>query len=60
MQKSNHPPSDDSYSPDEIAQRRDAALLKALSTSHKKQTEMKIGKSKPKKKPSATRDRSGS
>lgn len=33
---------------DEIAARRDAALLRALSTPHKKQADMKIGRSKPK------------
>jgi hypothetical protein len=32
---------------EEIAARRDAALLRALSTPHKRHSEMKIGKSKP-------------
>jgi hypothetical protein len=32
----------------EIARRRDAALLKALSTPHKKQADMKMGRPKPK------------
>lgn len=31
----------------EISARRDAALLHALNTPHKKQSEMKIGKAKP-------------
>jgi hypothetical protein len=31
----------------EIERRRDAALLRALSTPHKRQAEMKIGKRKP-------------
>jgi len=37
---------DDTSSPSEqeIAQRRDAALLRALTTPHKKQKEMKLGK----------------
>jgi hypothetical protein len=32
----------------EIASRRDAALLRALSTPHKRQKEMKVGKRAPK------------
>ena len=38
----------DELSEQEIARRRDAALLRALSTPHKRQSEMKIGKSNPK------------
>jgi hypothetical protein len=38
---------DDSYSDTETDRRRDAALLPALSTPHKRQSEMKIGKAKP-------------
>jgi hypothetical protein len=34
----------DELSDKEIANRRDAALLRALSTPHKRQTEMKVGK----------------
>jgi hypothetical protein len=34
---------DEARSEDEIERRRDAALLRALSTPHKKQSEMKIG-----------------
>jgi hypothetical protein len=34
------------YSDDEIAQRRDAALLKALSTPHKKQAEIRAPRAK--------------
>jgi hypothetical protein len=33
---------------EEIARRRDAALLRALSTPHKPHSEMKLGKPKPK------------
>jgi hypothetical protein len=36
----------DSLSETEIVNRRDAALLRALSTPHKRQSEMKLGKSK--------------
>jgi hypothetical protein len=36
--------SDDHFSDEEIARLRDAALLKALSTPHKKQSDMKMGK----------------
>jgi hypothetical protein len=36
---------------DEIAARRDAALLRALSTPHKRQKEMKVGKRKPSREP---------
>jgi len=35
-------------SDEETARRRDAALLRALSTPHKRQAEMKVGKAKPK------------
>ena len=38
----------------EICRRRDAALLRALSTPHKKQSEMKIGKAGPKAEPIAS------
>jgi hypothetical protein len=34
----------EAYSEEETAARRDAALLRALSTPHKKQSELKIGK----------------
>ena len=34
------------YDEEEIARRRDEALLRALSTPHKKQSEMKLGKAK--------------
>ena len=34
----------DEFSDEETARRRDAALLRALGTPHKKQSEMKIGK----------------
>jgi len=37
---------DECRSEDEIARRRDAALLRALSTPHKRQAEMKVGKTK--------------
>lgn len=37
---------DISYSDEEIGKRRDAALLRALSTPHKKQADMKVGKTK--------------
>ena len=37
---------DDSYSEKETEKRRDAALLRALSTPHKKQADMKVGKVK--------------
>jgi hypothetical protein len=36
------------YGDDETARRRDAALLRALSTPPKPHSEMKLGKSKPK------------
>src|SRR5436309_1509856 len=42
------PKSDDQFSDFETEKRRDAALLRALSTPHKRQAEMKIGKRKPK------------
>jgi hypothetical protein len=35
---------DEHLNDDEVAQRRDAALLRALSTPHKRQKEMKVGK----------------
>ncbi len=35
------------FSDAEVARRRDAALLRALSTPRKPQSEMKLGKSKP-------------
>jgi hypothetical protein len=38
---------DELRSEDEAARRRDAALLRALSTPHKRQAEMKVGKAKP-------------
>jgi hypothetical protein len=42
-------PSEESYSEEEIAQRRDKALLRALSTPPKPHSAMKIGKrAKPK------------
>jgi hypothetical protein len=34
----------DNFADDEVARRRDAALLRALSTPHKRQADMKIGK----------------
>jgi hypothetical protein len=34
-------------SEEEISRRRDAALLRALSTPHKRQAEMKLGNPKP-------------
>jgi hypothetical protein len=34
----------DEIPPDEVGKRRDAALLRALSTPHKRQSEMKIGR----------------
>jgi hypothetical protein len=34
------------FGEEEIERRRDAALLRALNTPHKKQSEMKIGKAK--------------
>ena len=37
---------DAELSPQETERRRDAALLRALSTPHKKQADMKIGKGK--------------
>lgn len=37
----------DHLSPKEVEQRRDAALLRALSTPHKRQAEMRVGKPKP-------------
>ncbi len=37
----------ENYSEEETAQRRDAALLRALSTPHKRQAEMKVGKARP-------------
>jgi hypothetical protein len=37
----------DSHDDVETATRRDAALLRALSTPHKRQKEMKVGKRKP-------------
>jgi len=39
---------DESFDENETARRRDAALLRALSTPHKKQADMKMGRSKPK------------
>jgi len=47
----NEKKSDAQYTDDEIARRRDAALLKALSTPHKKQSEMKTGQRKSRKEP---------
>ncbi len=38
---------DHAYSDEETVKRRDAALLRALSTPHKRQAEMKVGKPKP-------------
>ena len=38
---------DDFYSEEETARRAEAALLRALRTPHKKQSEMKIGKVLP-------------
>jgi hypothetical protein len=38
------PSNDESFSDEETARRRDAALLNALSTPHKKQADMKTGK----------------
>jgi hypothetical protein len=56
-----HPPSapEEHYSEKEAAQRRDAALLRALSTPHKRQAEMKVGKSdaSPKKRGRPTKER---
>ena len=37
----------DQYSEEETVRRRDAALLRALSTPHKRQSELKLGKHKP-------------
>jgi hypothetical protein len=37
----------DQFSDEEIARRAEAALLRALSTPHKRQSEMKVGKPKP-------------
>ena len=37
---------DETFSEEETANRRDAALLRALSTPHKRQAEMKVGKPK--------------
>ena len=45
MGKSNEETDSERYSDEEAAKRRDAALLRALSTPHKKQVDMKIGKS---------------
>ena len=38
--------SDEQFTDEEIARRAEAALLRALSTPHKKQSEMKLGKRK--------------
>lgn len=38
----------DTLTETQIQERRDAALLRALSTPHKRQAEMKVGKAKPK------------
>ena len=38
---------DEALGEEETARRRDAALLRALSTPHKRQAEMKVGKAKP-------------
>jgi len=48
---------DDSYSKEEAERRRDAALLRALSTPHKKQTEMKVGKRRQETKKGQTKER---
>jgi hypothetical protein len=37
---------EDQYDEEEAARRRDAALLRALSTPHKRQAELKVGKAK--------------
>lgn len=42
------------FSEAETAKRRDDALLRALSTSHKPHSEMKLGKSKTKAEPAAS------
>jgi hypothetical protein len=47
-------PSEEDYSEQETARRRDEALLRALSTPHKKQSEMKLGNgAKKRERPSA-------
>jgi hypothetical protein len=43
-------PSDTPYSEKEIAERRDATIKRMLNTPPKPHSEMKIGKSKPKRK----------
>jgi hypothetical protein len=48
------PPKDDQFTDEETARRRDAALLRALSTPAKRHSEMKLGKRKPKASPKAT------
>jgi hypothetical protein len=50
----------DNFTDAEVARRRDAALLKALSTPHKKQTDMKLGKKRtPKSDDKANRKKRG-
>jgi hypothetical protein len=44
--------SDERYSDEETARRRDKALLRALSTPPKRHSEMKVGKRKAKREPS--------
>jgi hypothetical protein len=39
-----HPPFEELYSEEETVHRSEAALLRALSTPHKRQAEMKVGK----------------
>ena len=55
-------PVDDEKQPDmnteEIERRRDRALLRALSTPHKKQSEMKLGKQRSAPKAKASRKKS--
>lgn len=46
----NNKRSDDQYSEKEIAERRDATIKRMLNTPPKPHSEMKIGKSKPKRK----------
>ena len=48
-------PKDEEFSEEETARRRDAALFRALSTPHKRQADMKVGK--PKANPVAAPDR---
>jgi hypothetical protein len=50
-------PSDESYDDAEITRRSEAALLRALSTPHKKQSEMKVGgpRHQPKREPESSR-----